>query len=63
MEVTFRPVLKAAGWIFELQPVRANRLFVDSNFKQLFVKIIFHANIDKGGYYYYGFPIIRKAKT
>ncbi|MEH6989617.1 hypothetical protein [Cytobacillus firmus] len=32
MEVSFQPVLKADGWIFELQPVKGNRLFVDSNF-------------------------------
>ena len=34
MEVSFRPILKADGWIFELEPVKANRLFVDSNFKE-----------------------------
>lgn len=34
MEVSFRPVLKADGWIFELEPVKANRLFVDSNFRE-----------------------------
>lgn len=32
MNVTFRPIMKAAGWIFELSPIKPDVLFIDSNF-------------------------------
>ncbi|WP_337033504.1 hypothetical protein [Paenibacillus illinoisensis] len=31
--VTFKPVLKANGWIFNLDPVKINSIYFDSNFK------------------------------
>ncbi|MDM5333975.1 hypothetical protein QUF56_12130 [Ureibacillus composti] len=29
MSVTFRPIMKAVGWIFELNPVKPNLIFID----------------------------------
>lgn len=32
MSVAFRPIMQAAGWIFELSPIKPDTTFIDSKF-------------------------------